>query len=203
MKILGIDEAVRGSVLGPLVVSGVVLEQNRLKYLERLGLKDSKKISPQRRIALSRKIERIAECHTIHITAKDIDRLRSRDVNLNEIEKIAINRIIRESAPSTCFIDSIDIKPERLTIELETIHPDVKVVAEHKADDRYPIVSAASIIAKVERDRAIQEIKKKYKDIGSGYPSDPKTIKFLKNIPPGDLPDFIRRSWATVEKIVG
>ena len=61
-------------------------------------------------------------------TAKDIDRLRSRDVNLNEIEKIAINRIIRESAPSTCFIDSIDIKPERLTIELETIHPDVKVV---------------------------------------------------------------------------
>ena len=182
MKILGIDEAGRGSVL-ELVVSGVVLEQNRLKYLERLGLKDSKKISPQRRIALSRKIERIAECHTIHITAKDIDRLRSRDVNLNEIEKIAINRIIRESAPSTCFIDSIDIKPERLTIELETIHPDVKVVAEHKADDRYPIVSAASIIAKVERDRAIQEIKKKYKDIGSGYPSDPKTSN-LKNIPP-------------------
>ena len=129
--------------------------------------------------------------------------LRSRDVNLNEIEKIAMNRIIRESEPSTCFIDSMDIKPERLTIELETMHPDVKVVAEHKADDRYPIVSAASIIAKVERDRAIQKIKKKYKDIGSGYPSDPKTIKFLKTIPPGDLPDFIRRSWATVERIIG
>ena len=203
MKILGIDEAGRGAVLGPLVVSGVALEQDRLKYLERLGLKDSKKISPQRRIALSRKIERIAECHTIHITAKDIDMLRSRDVNLNEIEKIAMNRIIRESEPSTCFIDSMDIKPERLTIELETMHPDVKVVAEHKADDRYPIVSAASIIAKVERDRAIQKIKKKYKDIGSGYPSDPKTIKFLKTIPPGDLPDFIRRSWATVERIIG
>ncbi|MDD3752975.1 MAG: ribonuclease HII [Methanobacterium sp.] len=203
MKILGIDEAGRGAVLGPLVVSGVALEQDRLKYLERLGLKDSKKISPQRRITLSRKIERIAECHTIHITAKDIDMLRSRDVNLNEIEKIAMNRIIRESEPSTCFIDSMDIKPERLTIELETMHPDVKVVAEHKADDRYPIVSAASIIAKVERDRAIQKIKKKYKDIGSGYPSDPKTIKFLKTIPPGDLPDFIRRSWATVERIIG
>ncbi|HHX99936.1 MAG TPA: ribonuclease HII [Methanothermobacter sp.] len=203
MKILGIDEAGRGAVLGPLVVSGVALEQNRLKYLERLGLKDSKKISPKRRITLSRKIERIAECHTIHITAKDIDMLRSRDVNLNEIEKIAMNRIIRESEPSTCFIDSMDIKPERLTIELETMHPDVKVVAEHKADDRYPIVSAASIIAKVERDRAIQKIKKKYKDVGSGYPSDPKTIKFLKTIPPGDLPDFIRRSWATVERIMG
>ncbi len=203
MKILGIDEAGRGSVLGPLVVSGVALQQDRLKYLERLGLKDSKKISPNRRIALSRKIHRIADCHTVHITAKDIDSLRSRDVNLNEIEKIAINKIIGESTPATCFIDSMDVIPERLTRELETMHPQVKVLAEHKADDRYPIVSAASIIAKVERDRAIQEIKKKYKDIGSGYPSDPKTIQFLKTIPPGELPDFIRRSWATVERIIG
>lgn len=203
MKILGIDEAGRGSVLGPLVVSGVALKQDRLKYLERLGLKDSKKISPNRRIALSRKIQRIANCHTVHITAKDIDLLRSRDVNLNEIEKIAINKIIKESTPTTCFIDSMDVKPERLTRELEAMHPDVKVLAEHKADDRYPIVSAASIIAKVERDRAIQQIKKKYKDIGSGYPSDPKTIQFLKTIPPGELPDFIRRSWATVERIIG
>ena len=203
MKILGIDEAGRGSVLGPLVVSGVALEEERLKYLERLGLKDSKKVSPKRRIALYRKIDRIADCHTVHITAKDIDMMRSRDVNLNEIEKIAINRIIGESSPSSCFIDSMDVKPERLTSQLETIHPEVKVFAEHKADDRYPIVSAASIIAKVERDRAIREIQKEYKDIGSGYPSDPKTIKFLKTIPPGELPDFIRRSWATVERIIG
>lgn len=203
MKILGIDEAGRGSVLGPLVVSGVALEEERLKYLERLGLKDSKKVSPKRRIALYRKIDRIADCHTVHITAKDIDMMRSREVNLNEIEKIAINRIIGESSPSSCFIDSMDVKPERLTSQLETIHPEVKVFAEHKADDRYPIVSAASIIAKVERDRAIREIQKEYKDIGSGYPSDPKTIKFLKTIPPGELPDFIRRSWATVERIIG
>ncbi|BDZ67577.1 ribonuclease HII [Methanobacterium ferruginis] len=203
MKILGIDEAGRGSVLGPLVVGGVALEEDRVKYLERLGLKDSKKISPKRRIILARKIKRIAECHTVKITAKDIDMLRSRDVNLNEIEKIAINRIIGSSNPSTCFIDSMDVKPERLTSELETMHPDLKVVAEHKADDRYPIVSAASIIAKVERDRAIQEIKKEYKDIGSGYPSDPKTINFLEKMPPGELPDFVRRSWATVKRIRG
>ncbi|BDZ70390.1 ribonuclease HII [Methanobacterium petrolearium] len=203
MKIMGIDEAGRGSVLGPLVVCGVALEEERIKYLERLGLKDSKKVSPKRRIALYRKINRIAECHTVHITAKDIDMLRSRDVNLNEIEKIAINRIIGKSSPSTCFIDSMDVKPERLTGELEAIHPEVKVVAEHKADDRYPIVSAASIIAKVERDRAIQDIRKECKaDIGSGYPSDPKTIKFLKTLSPGELPDFVRRSWATVEKII-
>jgi ribonuclease HII len=69
MKLMGIDEAGRGSVLGPLVVCGVALEEDRVKYLERLGLKDSKKISPKRRIVLSRKIDRIAECHTVHITA--------------------------------------------------------------------------------------------------------------------------------------
>ncbi|MBI4813935.1 MAG: ribonuclease HII [Methanobacterium sp.] len=204
MKIIGIDEAGRGSVLGPLVVSGVAVEEDRVKYLERLGLKDSKKISPKKRIVLSRKITRIAECHTVHITAHDIDTLRSRDVNLNEIEKIAINRIIGESNPSTCFIDSMDVKPERLASELESMHSQLNVVSEHKADDRYPIVSAASIIAKVERDRAIQNIRKTYENVGSGYPSDPKTIEFLKTMPPGeDLPDFVRSSWATVERIRG
>ena len=204
MKILGIDEAGRGSVLGPLVVCGVAIEEDRVKYLDRLGLKDSKKISPKRRIVLSRKIKRIAEYHTVHITAGDIDTLRSRDVNLNEIEKIAINRIIGDANASTCFIDSMDVKPERLTSELETMHSQLKVVAEHKADDRYPIVSAASIIAKVERDRVIQDIRKTYENVGSGYPSDPKTIEFLKTIPlEDDLPDFVRSSWATVERIRG
>lgn len=203
MKILGIDEAGRGSVLGPLVVCGVAIDEDRLKFLERLGLKDSKKISPKRRVLLNRKINRIAECYPVHITAQDIDMLRSRDVNLNEIEKIAINRIIGNSNPSTCYIDSMDVKPERLASDLESLHPQLNVISEHKADDRYPIVSAASIIAKVERDRAIQNIKKEYKEIGSGYPSDPKTIEFLRNLPSGELPDFIRRSWATVERIRG
>lgn len=200
MKILGIDEAGRGSVLGPLVVCGVAIKEERMKFLERLGLRDSKKISPKKRIVLARKIERIADCHLVNIKAKDIDVLRSKDVNLNEIEKIAVNRIIGDSNPSTCFIDSMDVKPERLKNELENMHPDLKVISEHGADDRYPIVAAASIVAKVERDREVQEIRKKYKDIGSGYPSDPRTTKFLKTIE-GEMPDFVRQSWSTVQKI--
>ena len=87
MKIVGIDEAGRGSVLGPLVVCGVSIEEERLKYLERLKLKDSKKVTPKRRIVLYRKIKKIADCHPVHISAADIDLLRSKDVNLNEIEK--------------------------------------------------------------------------------------------------------------------
>ncbi len=200
MKIVGIDEAGRGSVLGPLVVCGVAVEEERLKYLERLKLKDSKKISPKRRVVLYRKIRKIAECHPVHISAADIDLLRSKDVNLNEIEKIAMRKIIGDSKPDVSFIDCIDIKPERFTSEIEKFQNNLKVVAEHKADDKYVIVSAASIVAKVERDMEIQNIRKKFKDIGSGYPSDPKTISFLKKTDYNDLPDFVRRSWSTVER---
>jgi ribonuclease HII len=201
MKLVGIDEAGRGSVLGPLVVCGVAILEERLKYLDRLKLRDSKKISPKRRIVLSRKIRKIAECHPVHISAKDIDLLRSKDINLNEIEKIAMRKIIGDSKPDISFIDCIDVKPERFKNEIEKFQNNLKVVAEHGADDKYVIVSAASIVAKVERDMEINKIKKEFKDIGSGYPSDPKTILFLKNTSYNDLPDFVRRSWATVERM--
>src|SRR4030042_2384399 len=142
MKLLGIDEAGRGSVLGPLVVCGVAVEEERLKYLERLKLKDSKKISPKRRVVLSRKIKKIAECHPVHISATDIDLLRSKDVNLKQIEKIAMRKIIGNSKPDVSFIDCIDIKPERFIREIEKFQNNLKVVAEHRADDKYVIVSA-------------------------------------------------------------
>jgi ribonuclease HII len=201
MKLVGIDEAGRGSVLGPLVVCGVAILEDRLKYLDRLKLRDSKKISPKRRVVLSRKIRKIAECHPVHISASDIDLLRSKDINLNEIEKIAMRKIIGNSKPDVSYIDCIDVKPERFKNEIEKFQNNLKVVAEHGADDKYVIVSAASIVAKVERDMEINKIKKEFKDIGSGYPSDPKTISFLKNTPYNDLPDFVRRSWATVERM--
>ena len=135
------------------------------------------------------------------ITAQDIDLLRSKDVNLNEIEKIAMKKIIGDSEPDISIIDCIDIKPKRFKAEIETYKENLKVVAEHKADDKYVIVSAASIVAKVERDKEIQKINKEVEEeIGSGYPSDPKTIAFLKKIPYEDLPYFVRKSWATVER---
>ena len=201
MKLVGIDETGRGSVLGPLVVCGVAILEERLKYLDRLKLRDSKKISPKRRVVLSRKIRKIAECHPVHISATDIDLLRSKDINLNEIEKIAMRKIIGDSKPDVSYIDCIDVKPERFKNEIEKFQTNLKVVAEHGADDKYAIVSAASIVAKVERDMEINKIKKEFKDIGSGYPSDPKTISFLKNTPYNDLPYFVRRSWATIERM--
>ncbi|MDP3065209.1 MAG: ribonuclease HII [Methanobacteriaceae archaeon] len=203
MKLLGIDEAGRGSVIGPLVLCGVAIEQERLKFLERLGLKDSKKVAPKKRVVLARKIKKIAECHLVKITAKDIDLLRSKDFNLNQIEKIGMNKIISAANPHTCLVDSMDVKPERLSRELEEVNPGIKVIAEHKADDRYPLVAASSIVAKVERDLEIHQIRNEYQNIGSGYPSDPRTIKFLNETAYHDLPDFVRHSWATVEKLRG
>lgn len=200
MKIIGIDEAGRGPVIGPLVVCGVTIEEDKLVKIERLQLKDSKRLTPGRRKVMARRINKIADCHTVHIQARDIDTLRSKDINLNEIEKIAIKKVIGMSNPDTAYIDCLDVKPQRFCEEMENFRNGLKVIAEHKADDKYPIVAAASIVAKVERDMEIEKIRKKYKNVGSGYPSDPKTIAFLKDFSYEDLPPFVRKSWATIKR---
>ena len=156
MKLVGIDEAGRGSVLGPLVVCGVAVEEERLKYLERLKLKDSKKISPKETGCSFKENKKNCRMSSCTYKCSDIDLLRSKDVNLNEIEKIAMRKIIGDSKPDVSFIDCIDVKPERFIGEIEKFQNNLKVVAEHRADDKYAIVSAASIVAKVERDMEIQ-----------------------------------------------
>ena len=200
MKIVGIDEAGRGPVIGPLVVGGVAVEGYKLEKLEKLQLKDSKRLTPGRRKVMARRINKIAECHTIHIQAMDIDNLRAKNINLNEIEKIAMKKVIGMSNPDVAYIDCLDVKPQRFCDEMANFRDGLKVIAEHKAEDKYPIVAAASIVAKVERDMEIEKLKKEYRDIGSGYPSDPKTIAFLKRFSYENLPNFVRKSWATVKK---
>ncbi|MDN5374770.1 MAG: ribonuclease [Methanothermobacter sp.] len=203
MKVLGIDEAGRGPVIGPLVVAGVMIPERKFSILRKMGVKDSKKLTPERRRFLARKIRRIARVFTVKISASDIDRMRERGFNLNEIEKIAIKRIIAEAQPDRVIIDSVDVKPERLEEEIRSHFGEIEVTAEHGADTRYYPVAAASIIAKVERDLEIESIQKKNRklgDIGSGYPSDPRTREFLESFTYDELPDFVRRSWATVQK---
>ena len=202
MNVLGIDEAGRGPVIGPLIVAGAVIPDEKVQILERMGVKDSKRLTPGRRKLLSRKLRNMFEYETVEITAKDIDNLRAKDVNLNEIEKIAMLKVIGELDTDCIIIDSVDVKPKRLEEEIKSVTGDVKVIAEHKADDKYIQVAAASIIAKYERDMIIEQLKKEYKEIGeigSGYPSDPKTKKFLENFTYDEMPDIVRRSWKTVQ----
>ncbi|ADL58992.1 ribonuclease HII [Methanothermobacter marburgensis] len=203
MKVLGIDEAGRGPVIGPLVVAGVMVPERKFSILRKMGIRDSKKLTPERRKFLARKIRRISRVFTVKISASDIDRMREKGFNLNEIEKIAIKRIIAEAQPDSVIIDSVDVKPERLTEEIRSHFGDIEVKAEHGADAKYYPVAAASIIAKVERDLEIERIQKRNRklgDIGSGYPSDPRTRAFLESFSYDELPDFVRKSWATVQK---
>ena len=203
MDILGVDEAGRGSVLGPLVIAGVIVPEKMDKVLERMGVKDSKRLAPHRRTILSRKLKKMFEYDVVVITAQDIDRMRADGINLNDIEKNAMQDLILKLNPEKAIVDAVDVKAEHFQNKLCDA-TGVDVIAEHKADDKYIEVSAASIIAKQERDSFIEEINKKYikmGGIGSGYPSDPTTKEFLTNFTYDEMPDFVRRSWATVAKL--
>ena len=203
MDILCIDEAGRGSVLGPLVIAGVIIPEKMDKVLERMGVKDSKRLVPHRRTILSRKLKKMFDYEITVISALEIDQMRADGINLNDIEKNAMRDLIIKLNPEKAIVDAVDVKAERFQDNL-CESTGINVVAEHKADDKYIQVSAASIIAKAERDAQIAEINKEYikmGGIGSGYPSDPTTKEFLTNYTYDEMPDFVRRSWATVSKM--
>ena len=203
MDILGIDEAGRGSVLGPMVIAGVIVPEKMEKVLERMGVKDSKRLVPNRRTILSRKLKKMFEYEIVVISALEIDKMRAEGINLNDIEKNAMKDLIIRLNPEKAIVDAVDVKAERFQNYL-CESTGVNVIAEHKADDKYIEVSAASIIAKAERDAQIAEINKEYiktGGIGSGYPSDPTTKKFLNNYTYDEMPEFVRKSWATVLKM--
>ena len=203
MDILGIDEAGRGSVLGPLVIAGVVIDNRKESILENMGVKDSKRLTPERRKVLARKLKKMFEYDTVIYSAQDIDNMRSEGINLNEIERKGMQDLIQKLDFDKAIVDAVDVKPLRFQDKLQrATGKDIK--AEHKADDKYIEVSAASIIAKQTRDEAIAEINKSFEDvggIGSGYPSDPTTKKFLSNYTYNEMPSFVRKSWATVAKL--
>ncbi len=203
MEILGIDEAGRGSVLGPLIVVGVLIPTKMKRVLQRMGVKDSKKLTFQRRTILARKLRKMFDYEVVSISAQDIDNLRANGTNLNEIETIAYQKVISKFKPEKTIVDAVDVNAERFQERLRK-GTEMNVIAEHKADDNYIEVSAASIIAKRTRDEFIEQISKDFRkigEVGSGYPSDPKTIKFLSNFTYDDMPNCVRKSWKTISKI--
>ncbi len=205
VSIAGIDEAGRGPVIGPMMVAGVTLDSKKFKDLEALGLKDSKVLSPKRREELYDEVKALADkIEVVVISAKQIDQLRQ-IMSLNKIELKSFAKIIDALKPDEVFIDLPENGPKFVPELKRSISCSPKVVAEHKADATYPIVSAASIIAKVERDRSVKRIEKRIgHEFGSGYPSDPRTKAFLEEYMKthDTLPDCVRMSWATVAKYV-
>ncbi len=204
MTRLGIDEAGRGPVIGPMVIAGVVLDESGEKELEDAGVKDSKMLSSSKRENLIESIKEKAISHKIMILSpKEIDEaLLSPTSNLNKFEMLNMAMISNSLDSDTIILDSPSNNTEVFLSEFKVYLKDKsrQVIAEHKADTKYVSVAAASILAKVTRDWEIEKIKLKYKvEFGSGYPSDPKTKEFLENN--FDKFDIFRKSWSSWRRL--
>lgn len=192
--ILGIDEAGRGCVIGPMVICGVTSISESIM----LPVRDSKKLCPKKRQELYEKINQDKDLNTvvIQIDVSEIDKK-----NLNTVCKETAIKIINIFRPDRVYLD---VPARGMGIEkyckvvCEGVTVKTIIVGENKADDKYAIVSAASIVAKVVRDRKIEQLKEIYGNFGSGYPSDPITQEFLKNHK--DLP-IVRQKWKTVKRL--
>ena len=202
--ICGIDEAGRGPVLGPLVVAGVCLESDA--PLRQLNVRDSKKLTAERREQLAPEIEKLSSHEVIIVPAEDIDALRSQ-MTLNDLEARLFASIIRKLRPADIvYVDSAD------TDELEfkkaikrDLDFEVEIVSKHQADDLFPVVSAASILAKVRRDAEMRLLQKEFGvEVGSGYPADPITVAFMEQWirEKGVLPPHTRTSWDTARRLM-
>ncbi len=209
MLIAGVDDAGRGPIIGPLVVAGVLLEEKKLDKLKALGVKDSKLLSPRRREHLAVEIKNIATRYCLEsLSPEQIDKVVETGKKLhrlNRLEADVMAKIIDALRPNVAYVDASDVLADRFKAHIiEKLAFQVRIISEHKADAKYPIVSAASIIAKVERDRAIQELSDKYGDMGSGYVTDPKTITFLEKwLATHDAyPRFVRKSWKPAKKLI-
>ncbi len=204
MKLGGIDEAGRGPVLGPMVIAAVVIDEANLPKLAELGVRDSKKLTPKRRERLFNEIIKLLDDYVIlELWPDEID---SREGTLNEFEVENFVRALNslKVRPDVIYIDAADVKEKRFGEEIKAkLKFKAEVIAEHKADDKFLPVSAASILAKVTRDREIERLKEEYGEIGSGYPSDPRTRAFLEEYyrQHGEFPPIVRKTWKTLRKI--
>jgi ribonuclease HII len=208
MLVAGVDDAGRGCAIGPLVIAGVLMDECDLPKLIELGVKDSKLLSAHRREVLAPEVKRVARSYeVVKLSPRQIDDvvLSGRKLRrLNWLEAQTMAKVIGALRPDKAYVDASDVLEERFKADILDCLPfRIPIVSEHKADRTYPIVSAASIIAKVERDREIAELAKVHGDFGSGYPADPRTTSFLQRClkKMGEYPDFVRRSWKPVKKV--
>ncbi|MFQ5758840.1 MAG: ribonuclease HII [Candidatus Bathyarchaeia archaeon] len=208
MRIAGVDDAGRGAVIGPLVIAGVLIEDKDLPRLTDMGVKDSKRLSSDKREFLAMKIKALAiERHVVKLSPEEIDKvvMTGRKLHrLNRLEAQTMAKVIEALKPEVAYVDASDVLADRFGRHIaEELSFKVKIVSEHKADEKYPVVSAASIIAKVERDRAVSRLRQKYGNFGCGYPRDPKTLEFLEKWinESGFYPDFVRKSWKPAKRL--
>ena len=205
--VIGIDDAGRGPVLGPMILAGVLIEEKDNEALRELGVKDSKLLTPKKRKEIKENIVNQFKYHVEVTSPKEIDE----SSNLNWLEAIKAAMIINKLTEDldekvNVVIDCPSTNIESWTAYVQKLIKNPEIVSlacEHKADMNHPVVSAASIIAKEKREDELKDLKKELGiDFGSGYPADPKTKEFLKeNWADEKYVGLIRKSWSTYKKI--
>jgi len=204
MLTLGIDEAARGPVIGSMFIVGAMFDDKDSKELVKIGVKDSKLLLHPKRVDLAKRIMEIAvEVKIIKVEPAEIDEaVGGKDgLNLNWLEALKQAEIINELKPNRVVIDCPSPNIKAYTEFLlnyidDNIRDRIELIVEHKADKNYVECSSASIIAKVERNKEIEELEKKYGEIGPGYQSNPITQKFIKENWERH-PEIFRKSWMT------
>jgi ribonuclease HII len=207
---LGIDDAGRGPVIGPMILAGCILDEKAEKELKQLGVRDSKTLTPKRREFLAEEIRKKAKNYKIvKVFPKEIDKTQKEGIKLNELEAIKIAEIINElndeKTDLRVFVDcpSVSIvKWESFLKEHIKKLATLIISCEHKADKNHVSVSAASILAKSEREKEMNKIKGEYGlEVGSGYTSDPLTQKFVKEyVEKYADKGLFRKCWETYKK---
>lgn len=211
-------------MLGPLIVAGISIDEREIPKLLKLGVKDSKLLPPNKRQSLYKEIKKLATkvvYEKIQPTAIDRVVFNAQKLHrLNHLEAEIMANVLSKLNYDFAYVDCCDTNQTRfghLISDLiaeksgknftvgETNPLSRKIKSEHHADRNYPVVSAASIIAKVTRDSAIRRLHDEHGKFGSGYPSDPETIAYLKKSfeRHKKFPVFTRMSWLTVRRMQG
>lgn len=200
MRVLGIDEAGRGCVFGPLVVAGFVVDDVDGIDLIAAGAGDSKGMSAKKRLAARSALAELGQADVREISARAIDH-----GNLNQLEEEAIAELVRRWKPDRVEIDALGPPSSipKVIARLEALVGDRAErtwLMEPKADANHPVVGAASVFAKTTRDAHLEALKIEFGELGSGYPSDPKVKAWLHawNATGRDWPPFVRTRWGTV-----
>jgi len=205
MLLMGADEAGKGPVVGSMFVAGLVIDEERLFDLAAFGVRDSKQLAPAKREILAKKIMRIATDHYIlEVPPQIIDELRG-VMTMNDIMVRSFSQVVAKLHAHRAILDAADVDAARFAARVRSAsETKMELIAEHKADERHQIVSAASILAKVRRDASMRELEAQLGcKIGSGYPHDKDTLNFLADWlkEKHDLPPCARHSWATAQRI--
>ncbi len=202
-RVLGVDEAGRGAVLGPLVVAGVLAEESARQRLRSLGARDSKTVLRHRRKDILRLVAREALCcRAVVFSAQEVD-----SCDLTTLTEAAVAALVGRLQPEQLVLDA-PVAPAALPRFLgrltSSLGPTVNISAYPKADSADPLVGAASLLAKVVRDGYMSTLRSQYGDIGWGYPGEERVQRFLSQwlTEHSVLPPICRHRWSSVQELL-